>query len=159
MMYLLLEPSQIQLENFTFLYSVKNIIMKNSTFTKFMYSDETCMLNSLFLEIPLSAGAMVAETTAPHKWRYCLSPAAAAEAAALFAPLEQTILTAYNPRGKIPAHKLTEVLSGGNLYANLLGAAAAAAEPRLFVKIFGLWENATEYGLTYKFVTISGNSY
>jgi len=151
-MFVSIQFVQFCIENLFFLFSVKNIVMKNSIFTKFMYSDDCCMMNSLFFEVPFiihdreryfHKTRFTFDTTHPENLKVVRN----------ICDIETKILRAYvTTNNKKPNYKIHETLYQGTISCNSLD--TLNSQPKLHLKLFGVWENATEYGMTYKFIQV-----
>ena len=68
--------------------------------------------------------------------------------------IEEGLLRNVNIRGKVPQYKIYEQLRNGNI--KIISENGDKINNSLFMlKISGIWENDTQYGLTYKFMKIS----
>jgi len=154
--------NQFQIENLFFMDAVKNVIMKNGDFIKFLYSDSDCVMNSLYFDLPIEYTGV--EKTF-HKNKLVYDPYSTTNITAIreLYLVEKAILDYYEHTGKKPVHKISESTFQGNIYFGPGGGGMSPPlvppEPttgdkkkRLIVKFSGIWENATEYGITYKFI-------
>ena len=192
--------------NVFFLFAVKNVVVKNGVFTKFIYSDALCMMSSLFFHMPFIALSTASTAAAvpyllpqPTTTTYGGASAVATQVRLFFEPthphnaliirklfqIEHAILQSYAAAihsRKTPVYRLYETLMHGNIYAHGPASASASASATtttaagsiinqrimpqhqlqsllwFFVKCFGVWESASEFGLTYKFVAYNASS-
>ena len=66
--------------------------------------------------------------------------------------IEENLINKYNFVDKIPQYKIFEQLVNGNIkISNDIGTKSYC---NLILKISGIWETFSNYGLTYKFVKV-----
>lgn len=163
---LLLFPCQFSIENLFFMDRVKNVIMKNGDFIKFLYSDQDCVMNSLYFQVPLIVSG---QEKSFHKTRLLydnLNNINISYTRQIYL-IEKTILDYFANNGKKPIYKISENMYNGNIHfseseQNPVAAATAPPPPpilntkgKFIIKFSGIWENNTEYGITYKFIYLS----
>jgi ribosomal protein L9 len=66
--------------------------------------------------------------------------------------IEERLLKKVNIYGKIGQHKIYEQLKNGNI--KVFSESFDKINNTFLLKIAGIWETETEYGLTYKFINI-----
>lgn len=150
---LTLQFDQFKIENLFFMEAVKNVIMKNGDFVKFLYSDEDCVMNSLFFELPIIFTGIEKSF---HKNKLQYDPYNSTNISIIreLYAVEKKILDYYEHTCKKPIYKISECVFQGNIHfiGNNQQMASAENPLRLIVKFSGIWENANEYGITYKFI-------
>jgi hypothetical protein len=160
---LALQLQQFKIENLFFMEAVKNVIMKNGDFVKFLYSDEDCVMNSLYFEVPIIFTGIEKSF---HKNKLVYDPYNSTNISIIreLYSVEKAILDYYEHASKKTIYKISESVFHGNIHfvggggATVGGDDAAGAPPaagtRLILKFSGIWENANEYGITYKFILL-----
>lgn len=159
---------QFCIENLFFMDAVKNMVMKNGEFVKFIYSDENCIMNSVYIILPLQ---FTTQERNFNKTKLIYEPFQSKNIAFIHEiyNIEKSILECYHIDGKNPVYRISENMYHGNIQFNteegIIGSAAAAPETgtlvsgggaaapqaKYFIKLSGIWENSAEYGITYKF--------
>ncbi len=145
-MLLAISLSDFQKDKIIFCDPIKNTVIDNSKFIRLIYSPEYYTLNGLFMAIPFVDYRLENNF---NRYKCYLNSEKNAEIIKNIITIEQQILDKYN-LSKIKVYKLRENIKNGiikvfnenNSFKNFI------------LKISGLWENNSEYGLTYKFITI-----
>jgi hypothetical protein len=129
---------------------MKNNVIKNSYFTKIFYLNPLFKLNGIYLKVDIIN--YLNEIHVYHD-NYVFNPSNYAQIIEKIQIIEMEILNKIDIKNKIVEYDLTRILMTGNIkimednYCNL---------PKVFdffiIKISGIWENATHYGLNYKFI-------
>ena len=65
--------------------------------------------------------------------------------------IEDGLLRKYNIRNKIPQYKINDQIKNGNIKL-FLDSTDKLTNGNFMLKISGIWETETHYGLTYKFL-------
>jgi len=121
---------------------VKNTVMDNSQFIRLVYSDNSLMLNGIYLQFTLS---VIAVEKSFNKFKCTFNKAASQAVIMALSAIEHDLLMKANaPPGKTAVHRVSEQLSNGFLKV------FKGTSDQFVIKIYGIWENDTEYGLTYK---------
>lgn len=166
MLVLTMQLQQFKIENLFFMDQVKNLIMKNGYFVKFLYSDEDCVINSLFFELPIQ-NTGIEQIYYKNKLIYDpQNPINNALIHALY-NVEKSILEYYDHNGKKPIYKISENAFHGNIqfmknYPHMddetigIKKGELPKNPKILVKFSGIWENSLEYGIIYKFILYDG---
>lgn len=145
-----------------FLDAVKNKIMPG-TFTRIIYSNELFTTNGLHYKFHLNVMNMGAVY---NKTLYRFNPDQ--NGLKIIKQLEKTILAQYEAgmkQPKPPLLKIHEVLNSGNLkifdqaiashqstsHQSTIAVANTVKNTHFCLKIIGIWESDTEYGIIYKF--------
>jgi hypothetical protein len=151
---LIMNPTQFSIENLFFMDAVKNMVMKNGDFIKFLYSDDNCIMNSIYFELAL---CFTRYERTFHKIKLLYDPLQYNNLSCIrqLYNIEKSILEYYHPPGKKPIYKISENMYNGNINFNLDECANILPDVKnmIIVKISGIWENSAEYGVTYKFIT------
>jgi hypothetical protein len=70
--------------------------------------------------------------------------------------IEEGLLKKANIRNKTPQFKITEQLRNGNIKIFTDNVEKINTSNNFLLKISGIWETETSYGVTYKFIKING---
>lgn len=155
-------PCQFAIENLFFMERVKNVIMKNGDFIKFIYSDQDCVINNIYFHVPL---IITGQEHSFHKTRLIYDPLNNLNISYIrqIYVIEKSILDYFSSNGKKPVYKISENMYHGNIQfadtdISCGGAGGAVSHDivnnKFIIKFSGIWENSTEYGITYKFIFI-----
>jgi len=143
-------------EHIHFLETKKNIIM-DGNFTKIVYSDEWLTMNGIYITFPIQTlfadkiinkNIVHYNTNAPQNIQLIKD----------LARLEQNIIGYYKrvySNERRVNNSLAAQLHSGNLkmYKEFnYDKSIIHKNPRYILKISGIWENADEIGITYKFI-------
>jgi len=149
---LTLYPYQFVIENLFFMDRVKNVIMKNCDFIKFLYSDKDCVMNSIYFHVPL---IITGQERSFHKTRLLYDTLNNINITYIrqIYMIEKTILDYFISNGKKPIYKISENMYNGNIhFTETEQLFTNNAKGKFIIKFSGIWENNTEYGITYKFI-------
>lgn len=133
-----------------FIESVKNIIINNSDFIRIIYSNEMFMLNGIFLRINLKIDNSYVYF---NKCKYSFSYNDNKDEIEKIILIEQNILHMININNKVPVFRLGEQVINENIKL-FYDSPQKNSEIKLILKISGIWESDTEYGMIYKFINI-----
>lgn len=130
---------------------VKNTVLENGKFTRIIYSNQLFALNGIFLTFHLQV-AHVEKLFNKFKCIIDLSDTKSQLIQQQIMKLEQELLSkcaALTGKHKLPIYRLTEQLCAGHI--KVFNYNSGDFNNNDFVlKIYGIWENDYEYGLTYK---------
>ncbi len=143
-----------------------NTVMDNSNFIRLVYSNKTMVLSSIFLLINMK---IIQSEKYFNKYKYTFNTAININEIQKIIKIERDMLTKVNISGKNPVYRISEQIQGGSIklfgieFANnefeiKTNEEYSMPENRFIIKLSGLWENETEYGITYKFIKYSPNS-
>ena len=126
---------------------VKNNIMEDSRFIRIIYSNEWFVLNAVYLAFEFNESL----TREPYynKFKYSFDINSNAKLINNIKTIEGSILKKINLK-KTPQYQISDQLVGGNI--KLFGISLAGQNREFILKISGIWETETNYGLTYKFI-------
>ena len=121
---------------------VKNTVMDNSQFVRIVYSDSSLMLNGIYLQFTLN---VILVERSFNKFKCTFNKSTSQSAIMALSTVEHDLLLKANiPAGKIAVHRVSEQLANGFIKV------FKGNSDQFVIKIYGIWENDTEYGLTYK---------
>ena len=146
---LMLPLNEVNEENIYFLDSKKNILM-DGTFTKLMFMNEWFTMNGIYITFPIYVQNIEKNPTMGQKHTVTFAVNAHLDLIEKIEVLERAILSRYGAyeNTKIPMYNINHSLRMGafKIYKMIHKNTGFA------LKISGIWENAKNYGLSYKIV-------
>lgn len=127
---------------------IKNNIMNDGNFIRIIYSTPFFVLNGIYLFINI-ANTTIEKYYNKYKCNFDIEQHK--EVIENIHNIEQCILKKANISNKIPQFKIYEQLKNGNIKIFIDNIEKING---FALKIAGLWETDTQYGLTYKFITL-----
>ena len=143
---------QYNINNVFFCEAIKNNIMNDGKFVRIIYSTNSVTINGVYLLITLNDITCEKYYT---KYKCIFNPAKHTELINIIKEIESELLKKYEIYNKIPQYKIYEQMQNGNL--KIFKDTGNNSYSSFILKISGIWETTTDYGLTYKFMTISNN--
>jgi hypothetical protein len=136
-----------------FLDSIKNTVLDNSYFIRILYSNENYTLNGLYLNVKFNDVALINNN---NKVKYTIKVTNNIDILNCIKHLEYDILDKISINKK-KVYKITDQLQSGiiKIINNNYNSVSSLDDNNYILKISGLWETPTEYGLTYKFININ----
>jgi hypothetical protein len=145
-MNVILSSNQVNNSNIYYDEPIQNIIMDNSKFIKITYSTEDIMLSGIYLSLPIKYSKC---EDFYKKTRVIYDTQVNSQLLRNIYEIETMILNKYNNHSKIHKRIIQETLNTGVIkYFSLYN--KPPSNKAFILKISGIWENDTEYGLTYK---------
>lgn len=137
--------------NVYFLDSVKNTIMNESNFIRIIYSTDLFMLNGIFLKINLK---ITNSDKYYNKHKYTFDYNNNKSEIEKITSIEKAILHKLDLKDKSPVFRIEEQLINENikLFSDI---PFKNIENQFILKMSGVWETDTEYGIIYKFMNSS----
>ena len=134
--------------NVYFLDSVKNTIMSDSNFIRIIYSNDLFMLNGIFLKINLK---ITNSDKYYNKYKYTFDYNINKSEIEKIILIEEIVLRMLNIKNKFPVFRIGEQLINENikLFSDI---PFKNIENQFVLKMSGVWESDTEYGIIYKFM-------
>ena len=133
----------------------KNNIMNDGYFIRIIYSNGFCILNGINLYIPLQD---ITLEKYYNKYKCIFSIQQHMDLINHLHQIEERLLMKINIKNKIPQMKIHDQIRNGNIKLFIDNIQNDKLAKNIFIlKISGIWETETHYGLTYKFLT--GNQY
>jgi hypothetical protein len=139
---------QYQDESVYFCEPIKNNVMNEGNFIRILYSNSLFVLNGINLLIPLCD---INVEKYYNKYKCTFNPIAHKDLIENLRIIEEGLLRKYNIRNKIPQYKINDQIKNGNIKL-FLDSADRLANGNFMLKISGIWETESHYGLTYKFL-------
>jgi hypothetical protein len=145
----MLPLNEVNEENIYFLDSKKNILM-DGTFTKLMFMNEWFTMNGIYIAFPIFVQSIEINPNMGQKHTITFSVNAHLDLIEKIEALERAILSRYGSyeNNKVPSYNINYSLRMGifKIYKTIHKNTGFA------LKISGIWENAKNYGLSYKIV-------
>jgi hypothetical protein len=144
---------EYSINNIFFLEPIKNTVIDNSYFIRILYSNAIFTLNGLYLNVTFNNVSLLNNN---NKVKYNIKVANNVEIINFIKQLEWDLLDKIKLE-KRKIYKITEQLQSGviKIINNNYNSVTALDYNNYVLKISGLWETPTEYGLTYKFINIT----
>lgn len=142
----ILDINNILLNNIYFNKSVKNNILNNGYFTKINYSDDIIIMLGLYIKIDFQD---IQYESYYNKTKCNFSLIKNNELIEQIKNLEINIIDKFII-SKIPQYSLYEQLKNGNIKIYNF----KKINNMFLLRISGIWENDTHYGLTYKIIPL-----
>lgn len=142
---------------------IRNNVMNEGNFLRLLYTTPTFTLNGILIQLPFKVGVdfVLEQSNHNHNFSYCvgLHPFVSNQLDDIQRLEEQLLqLASLLFSSKIPHYRIISQLKGTSPIKVLhekppCHEENVTTEPVLLLKISGVWETTTMYGLTYKFVT------
>ena len=137
--------------NIYFCEPIKNNVMNDGMFIRILYSTPLFVINGINLFIALND---IITEKYYNKYKCCFNPLNHKEMIDNVKQIEENLLKNVNIKNKIPQFKIHEQIKNGNI--KIFSENIEKINNNLFMlKISGIWETDTHYGLTYKFSKIN----
>ena len=141
-MNIVLPLEAFDINNVFYQEQVKNTVMDNSQFIRLVYSDSSLILNGIYLQFTLNVSNVERSF---NKFKCTFNKSTSQSTILALSAIEHELLLKANvAQGKIAVHRVSEQLANGFLKV------FKGNSDQFVIKIYGIWENDTEYGLTYK---------
>lgn len=127
---------------------IKNNIISDGNFFRIIYSTQDVTLNGIYLLIELK-NVMCEKHY--NKYKYSFNVNAHNDVIDNIKKIEESLLNKIK-FNKNPCFKIHEQFTNGNI--KLFTESPSNKNMRVVLKMSGIWENETNYGLTYKFIHI-----
>ena len=136
--------------NIFFCEPIKNNIMNDGNFIRILYSSINFTLNGIYLLINIH-DIMCEKYYMKYKCTFNVFNHK--DMIDNLKVIEEDILKKYEIKEKVPQFKIYEQLKNGNIkiFSEINNKSSAS----FILKISGIWETHTSYGLTYKFIKVS----
>jgi hypothetical protein len=137
-------------EDFVYFYEpIKNNIMNEGQFIRIIYSTPLFVLNGIYIAVNITYTNIEKYY---NKFKCTFDINQYKEIIDGLRSIEERLLKKVNIYGKIGQHKIYEQLKNGNI--KVFSESFDKINNTFLLKIAGIWETETEYGLTYKFINI-----
>jgi hypothetical protein len=126
---------------------IKNNIMNNGNFIRIIYSTSFFILNGIYISIQINYTSI---DKYYNKFKCSFDSNQYKELTENLKIIEKGLLKKSGILGKIPQYKIYEQLKNSNI--KVFSDSFDKIGNTFLLKIAGIWETETEYGLTYKFI-------
>ena len=126
---------------------IKNNIMNNGNFIRIIYSTSFFILNGIYITIQINYTSV---DKYYNKFKCSFDTNQYKELIEKLKIIERGLLKKSGILGKIPQYKIYEQLKNSNI--KVFSDSFDKIGNTFLLKIAGIWETDTEYGLTYKFI-------
>ena len=147
-MNLVLRSDQYNVDHVYFCESIKNNIIMNGSFIRILYSTSKLTMNGIYILLNFDNFCIEKYY---NKYKYTFDTAVNSELINFVRNVERDILTKLNIRDKCPVYKIYDQLKIGGIK---IITDKIEFNENIILKISGIWETDTEYGITYKFINI-----
>lgn len=141
---LLLPLNKYQIQNTIFLEPTRNKIINNSFFIKILYSNSLFTMNGVYLYIPLEIDNI--KTLHNNKYKYFFNYKKNTNVIQDLLRIEGLLLQKFNSN-KYKRYICKDQLQNGYIITN-----KNIKTSKFIIKISGIWETDTTYGLSFKFI-------
>lgn len=132
-----------------FLEPIKNNIMNNGNFIRIIYATSSFVLNGIYINIKINN---ISIDKYYNKYKCSFDVTQYKELIDKVRIIEERIIKKIGIINKIPQYKIYDQLKNGNI--KVFSDTFDKIKNTFLLKIAGIWETETEYGLTYKFSVI-----
>ena len=136
-------------DNVYFLDPIKNNIMNNGNFIRIIYSTSLFILNGIYIHININNTSI---DKYYNKYKCSFDTNHYKDLIDKLRNIEEGLIKKLGILGKIPQYKIYEQLKNGNI--KVFSESLDKIGNSFLLKIAGIWETETDYGLTYKFLII-----
>jgi hypothetical protein len=137
-------------EDFVYFYEpIKNNIMNEGQFIRIIYSTPLFVLNGIYIVVNITYSNIEKYY---NKFKCTFDVNQYKEMIDSLRLIEEGLLKKVNIYGKLAQHKIYEQLKNGNI--KVFSDSFDKINNTFLLKIAGIWETETEYGLTYKFINV-----
>lgn len=128
---------------------IKNNIMNEGNFIRILYTNSLVTLNGIYILIKLND---IVCDKYYNKYKCAFDVYNHIDIINNLKNIEENILKKVDIKNKLPQYKIYEQLKNGNIKIfNDIGIKSSCS---FILKISGIWETFSNYGLTYKFVKV-----
>lgn len=151
----MLPLNEVTEDTIYFLDSKKNILM-DGTFTKLIFMNEWFTMNGIYISLPIYVQKIEINPIMGQKHTISFSVNAHLEIIGKIEALERAILSRYGAyeNKKIPMYNINNSLRMG-VFKMYKENKIIQKQTGFALKISGIWENAKNYGLSYKIVEVA----
>lgn len=144
------ELNQFNKDHIYFCDPIKNNIMTDGLFVRILYSTEFCVMNGIYLSIFFQN---ISVEKYYNKYRCNFDSQLHKNVIYKIKNIEEAILQKVNIKNKTPLYKIYDQICNGNI--KFFSENIENINNLFLLKISGIWETETNYGVTYKFTNIN----
>ena len=150
-MNILLPIDQYSNKHIYFSRPIKNMIINDSNFIGIIYSNNNIVLNYIFFHFNIFFSS-IDKYFNKYKYTFDVNSTKNKEYIKQIIKIEFDILTKINILNKHPKYKMNEHIQSGIVKLFNENNNNINENTKLLIKISGIWENTTNYGIIYKFI-------
>ena len=154
-MLLIKKIEQYDINNIVLCEAIKNNVMDDSNFIRILYANNNVVMNGIYLYLPISD---IITEKYYNKYKCMFNINNYKDIIESIKNIEEMLLTKIVIKNKIAQYKIYDQLRNGyiKIFSDNIG---KITHNNLFLlKISGIWETDTHYGVTYKFSKLRGAS-
>jgi len=144
-----LNKENYSIDNVYFYDPIKNSVIENSNFIRIIYSNSLFVLNGIYLSININYKSI---DKYYNKFKCVFDVQQHKGLIDKLQNIEENLIKKYLITGKMPQYKLYDQFKQG--YIKVFSNIGDKIDNTFLLKISGIWETDTEYGLTYKFISV-----
>lgn len=144
------ELNQFNNECVYFCDPIKNNIMTDGLFVRILYSTEFCVMNGIYLSIFFQN---ISVEKYYNKYRCNFDYHTHKDLIDQIKNIEEAVLQKVKIKNKTPLYKIHDQICNGNI--KVFSENIESVHNLFSLKISGIWETDTNYGVTYKFTNIN----
>lgn len=149
-MNVIIEKNKFDVNKIIFLDSVKNTVINNGYFYRLLYSDEYFSLNSIYFTLDIKTKSIDRYF---NKVKFNFEIHQNEKEIKIFEKIENDLLKKMNIPKKKPVFKIKELFRN-NYFKLFHNSSEPIYSNHLLLKVSGIWETSSEYGITYKIVIV-----
>lgn len=144
-MNIVLEKQDYSINNVYFNEPIKNSIIENSKFIRLIYSTDIVTMNGIYIRIKLNN---ITRMNEPMSHKMVFNIENNESVINYIKEVENDILDKINIKNKKKINRIADQIIGNIKYID----SVKHINDSLILKISGIWETETEYGLTFKII-------
>ena len=152
-MYISLNIDEFNINNVILTEPMRNTVIDNSNFIRIMYSSENLTLNGIFLNCDIEDYNIDFYF---QKYKCIFDIKNNVNFMNKISNFEETLLNSISITNKNKKKNVTEQINTGSIKLFIEDNNITSSDStKIILKISGLWESETEYGITYKFILVN----
>lgn len=149
-MYIVVDLNHFNINNIFYQNKIKNTVMDNSNFLRILYSNELYTLNGIFIKFNLN---LLSIEKSFNKYKCIFDNKMNNDVIIQICNIEKQMLDKLNYEHKKAIYRISDQLNNG--FLKIFNDTECSNKNVFILKIYGIWDNDFEYGLTYKFININ----
>ena len=145
---------QCKMNSIYFCEPIKNNVIVNGSFTRILYSSDIFTMNGIYLMVPLND---IIFEKYYQKYKCVFNSQTNMKTTNKICEIEFNLLQKAGSviKNKIPQYKIQEQFKNSHIKIVSENTPTTTSATTFLLKISGIWETETQYGVTYKFSIIS----
>ena len=141
---------KFNIDNVYFCEPIRNNIINNGLFIRILYSNEQLILNGIYLYVHFQN---ISVEKYFNKYKCIFDLTSHHKLIEQIKEVEYNILEKSIIKNKTPCYKINDLLKNGNI--KIFSENIDKINNGFLLKISGIWEDETSYGVTYKFIQVT----